>query len=31
MYYLHSRLCLLIALIEYLTVLLGYLDHFETR
>ena len=27
-YYLHRRLCLLIALIEYMTVLLGYLDLF---
>ena len=27
-YYLHSRLCLPIALIQYLTVLLGYLDLF---
>ena len=27
-YYLHSRLCLLTALIEYLTVLLEYLDLF---
>ena len=30
-YYLHSRLCLPIALIEYLTVLLGYLDLLQTR
>ena len=30
-YYLHSRLCLLIALIEYLTDLLGYLDLLQTR
>ena len=29
-YYLDSRLCLLIALIEYLTVLLGYLDLLQT-
>ena len=27
-YYLHNRLCLLIALIKYLTVLLKYLDLF---
>ena len=30
-YYLHSRLCLLTALIEYLTVLLEYIDLFQIR
>ena len=30
-YYLHSRLCLLTALIKCLTVLLEYLDLFQTR
>ena len=30
-YYLHSRFCLLISLIEYLTVLLEYFDLLQTR
>ena len=30
-YYLHSRLCVPTALIEYLTVLLEYLDLLQTR
>ena len=31
MYYLHNTLCLLTALIEYLTVLSEYLDLLQTR
>ena len=31
MYYLHSRLCLLTALIKYLSVLLEYLDLQQTK